>query len=186
MSPNSMGLWAAIVAVLTASCSSPAEPPGRAGASFNISGVSPAKSGKACNTTSTTVDIPPPPQVAPSQTVIGDTVTDGQSGAQVSCTVHQSGSGFQVSATLRLGSDAVSVNYTLPSATGSGQGDATVVTEFGPQESDSTQPCTFTGLQTKPGAAWASFSCPAVFDRSSPDSTYCSLDGFIALQDCKH
>jgi hypothetical protein len=184
MRPNSLTLCAALLSVFAASCSDPADPPGRAGATFSISSVSPAVAGKACNTFGSTYRIPPPPQASPTQTALGQTVTDGKNGAEVSCTVHQEGEGFSVMARVALELNSVYVNYTIPSATGTGTGTGMSQSEWGTQESDPAVPCNFVSLQAKPGAAWASFNCPAIFDRQSPNSSYCSLSGVIAVQDC--
>jgi hypothetical protein len=157
--------------------------PARAGVTFTVEPVSPAVAGKACNTFGTTARVPAPPQASPTATMIGDWVSDGVDGAEVTCRVAPTSLGFDITASVRYGTAALSLTATTGS-TGMGTGDVTLVGEFGPYASDPASRCTLVGLQIKPRAYWATFECDPVFDPASPDSTYCLADGVVTMQDC--
>jgi hypothetical protein len=185
MKANPVGLAAMLgaLAVMSA-CSSPAEPPAKGALSLSITAFSPMPQGSACQVAGS-LTLPEAPLTPPSETVIGDSLVDGDQGAEVSCTVKPDGDGFSVNGSIRLGSSALNTSFTLD-ANGAGTGSMTIVRQaYATQSNDAAMPCTFNKIVAQGGAAWVSFSCPVIYDRSSKASTYCTVDGVLTLQNCK-
>lgn len=183
--PVALGATLGAALAVFSACSSPAEPPAKGGLSLSITAFSPMPVGSACQV-SGSLNLPEAPLTPPSKTDIGDSLVDGDNGAEVTCTVKPDGDAFAVSGSVRLGSNAINTSFTLDS-TGAGTGAMTIVrAAYATQSNDSTAPCNFTKIQAQSGAAWTSFSCPVIFDRASKQSTYCTVDGVLTFQNCKH
>jgi hypothetical protein len=149
-------------------------PPAKAGLAVTLSGG-------ACLVAGTTA-LPEPPLAAPSDIEIGDSLVDNTNGDEVTCAVSPADQGFEITAHVVHGTTGLTLTATTDGS-GTGTGQVTLVTAQTSLSSDSVSPCTFTGLQLLAGAFWGQFSCAAVSDPASPDST-CTADGVVTLENC--
>ncbi|MFZ5889846.1 MAG: hypothetical protein ACOY0T_02170 [Myxococcota bacterium] len=130
----------------------------------------------------------PPPDH--SKGISGKRVYDGEGGVSASCSVKGAGP-WQIST--RIASNNPRVTFLIDNGVintdGSGTGSISLSTQAiaNSVSSPPGSPCTLTaiesgdGITVKPGAVWATFSCPNLY---APPSQTCFVNGEFVLENC--
>jgi len=164
-------------------CGDPVPPPAEAAATVSIGAPISADPGSACTV---------PPHVTifgtpPDATSAGDTLVDGDGGADVRCTVTEDGT-YSFSGSVKQGVQSFGVNGQV-TAGGTGTGLANM---FDSVMAISLQappevPCTFYvnqgSLAVESGAIWAGFSCPK-FANPGQTGIWCQASGYFVFKSC--
>ncbi len=161
---------AAWLVCFTTGCSDPAEPPPQGGASMMFAG------GAQCTA------FPKEFSIGSASSVHKTLLTDGDGGAQVSCSVKASGSGYAVSARLALDTRLLTFSGTTSKdMTNSAKVSARATELFEPGSTG--QPCEVEVNEIGEGRAWLGFTCTGLVAAGSPHT--CDIrDGWLAIENC--
>lgn len=176
-------LYASLIPLLAAvsACSDPAPPKAKGNMQVQIGFAVNPPENKTCNLqvpAAGNIGEPPPTATDP-----GQRVTNGADGARVSCKVSGSET-YSFSGTLGKGANSFGTSGRIE-ADGTGTGTVTVRTA-GTVNTLSTDPdldCTFTAVEAASGRIWATYDCPGMINRQSPQ-TYCKASGTFVFENC--
>ncbi len=178
---------AAVLSVLSLSCSDAAPNPAAVGLTLGIAPPSIPQSGFQCNTSGTTKSIGEP---APIGTNPGNRINDGDSGVKVDCKVSGKDK-FSFSASIEQGKNVKfsMSGGSIDTATGKGTFNASLYTpESLGLATDPSTPCTIdinppeAPYQVKAGTLYAQWSCPVM--KAAP-TTACGVSGTVVLEFCE-
>ncbi len=172
-----------VCSVALLGCGDPVPPPAEAAATVSIGAPINPDPGSACSL---------PPHVTifgapPDATSSGDTLVDGDDGADVRCTVTGSGS-YSFSGSVKQGRQSFGVTGEVtPGGTGTGTANMFDSVMAISLASPADVPCTFYvnqgSLTVESGAIWAGFSCPK-FSNSGQTGIWCQASGFFVFKSC--
>ena len=184
---------AAVLALLSASCSDAAPTPAAVGLQLSVTYPDLPPAGSTCPATGSDAVGDPPPSSGPLRA--GKRITDGNKGVDVSCTVKGKTS-FNVSASIAQGPFKFNVSGgSIDSEAGTGTFNASFFsTAASAAFVTEDEPCVFdlspqagqeNAPQVSPGTLLARFRCPTVWNRGGATPAACGASGVIVLEYCE-
>lgn len=177
----------ALGALFGIGCSGPAETSAGAGLNLSISATTASCGAGAAQLDD--VGNPPPDHTKGTP---GKVVFDGENGMKASCSVKGTGP-WTITGSMNSNSPRVGfiVNSATINADGTGTGDITLSTAAldSVLNTPPGKPCKIEAVkngdtpQVRPGAVWATFSCPDLF---APPSSTCFASGEFVFDHCSH
>ncbi len=178
----------ALIAFGSLSCSDPVPPPVQGAFIASVAGVSPPPAGKACPAGAAfTYDVPEVRATKPAEALDDDTylhrAIDGESGADLSCSVKGGSAGYTFSGKIARSGQSLQVLSGTLGADGKGTAQIIVANSRSLSAAliSPSANCVITTSDVQPGSMWAHFTCPSV---EAPPSDSCKAEGTFVFENC--